>query len=109
MIAALGEGTPPQADDSVDCRGKLVTAGLVDCHTHLVFGGWREHELAWKLQGKTEADRIQMLRELLSTDRERLLSFTSLLESAAAQSSACVIGCHEALADLPADWVCEEL
>ena len=63
----------------------------------------------WKLQGKTEADRIQMLRELLSTDRERLISFTSLLESAAAQSSACVIGCREALADLPADWVCEEL
>ncbi len=63
----------------------------------------------WKLKGKTEADRIRILHELLSTTRERLNSFASLLESAAAQSSACVIGCREALADLPADWACEEL
>lgn len=28
-----------------------MTPGLVDAHTHLVFGGWREHELAMKRQG----------------------------------------------------------
>ncbi|MFR0733985.1 MAG: hypothetical protein ACLSHU_07130 [Oscillospiraceae bacterium] len=28
-----------------------MTPGLVDAHTHLVFGGWREHELAMKRRG----------------------------------------------------------
>lgn len=35
----------------IDARGKLVLPGLVDPHTHVVFGGSREHELALKLQG----------------------------------------------------------
>lgn len=50
-IAAVGTGTNfPEADKVIDAGGKLVTAGMVDCHTHLVFGGWREHELTMKLQ-----------------------------------------------------------
>ena len=52
-ILAVGEGDAPDADEAIDCSGKLVTAGLADCHTHLVFGGWREHELAMKLAGKS--------------------------------------------------------
>ncbi len=35
----------------VDASGKVVLPGLVDPHTHVVFGGSREHELALKLQG----------------------------------------------------------
>jgi len=35
----------------VDARGKVVLPGLVDPHTHVVFGGSREHELALKLEG----------------------------------------------------------
>ena len=31
--------------------GALVVPGLVDCHTHLCFGGWREDEFAEKLAG----------------------------------------------------------
>jgi imidazolonepropionase len=40
-----------EAEEIIDCEGKLVTPGLVDPHTHLVFGGSREHEVALKLQG----------------------------------------------------------
>ena len=29
----------------VDAEGHLVTPGLVDAHTHLIFGGWRQNEL----------------------------------------------------------------
>jgi imidazolonepropionase len=35
----------------IDATGKVVLPGLIDPHTHLVFGGSREHELALKLEG----------------------------------------------------------
>ncbi len=36
-----------------DGRGALVTPGLVDCHTHLVYGGQRANEFAMRLAGAT--------------------------------------------------------
>jgi imidazolonepropionase len=38
-------------DDSVDCHGLLVIPGLIDCHTHLCFGGWRGDEFEMRLAG----------------------------------------------------------
>ena len=35
-----------------DAAGCLVAPGLIDCHTHLAFGGWREEEFAMRCQGK---------------------------------------------------------
>ena len=35
----------------IDARGMVVLPGLVDPHTHVVFGGSREHELSLKLEG----------------------------------------------------------
>ncbi|QIZ08005.1 imidazolonepropionase [Priestia megaterium] len=37
----------------VDASGKLVTPGLVDPHTHVVFAGSRENEFNMRLQGAT--------------------------------------------------------
>ncbi|MDD2925966.1 imidazolonepropionase [Rhodoferax sp.] len=34
-----------------DCGGALVTPGLIDCHTHLVYGGDRAHEFEARLHG----------------------------------------------------------
>lgn len=40
----------------IDARGKVIMPGLVDCHTHLVHGGTREHEFQMRLEGKTYMD-----------------------------------------------------
>ncbi len=39
--------------DRLDARGGLVTPGLVDCHTHLAFGGWRADEFEQRIRGKS--------------------------------------------------------
>ena len=38
---------------SEDAGGRLVIPGLVDCHTHLAFAGWRADEFAERLAGKS--------------------------------------------------------
>ncbi len=73
-ILAVGTGAVPPAPGNaatlVDCQGGLVTAGLVDCHTHLVFGGWRENELARKLRGESYLDILASGGGILSTVRQ---------------------------------------
>jgi imidazolonepropionase len=39
-----------------DARGALVLPGLVDCHTHLAFAGWRADEFSQRCQGASYAD-----------------------------------------------------
>lgn len=39
--------------EPVDCGGRLVTPGLIDCHTHLVHGGERSNEFEMRLAGAT--------------------------------------------------------
>ncbi|HEV8598907.1 MAG TPA: imidazolonepropionase [Gemmatimonadales bacterium] len=36
-----------------DAGGRLVVPGLVDCHTHLAFAGWRADEFAQRIAGKS--------------------------------------------------------
>jgi imidazolonepropionase len=46
---------PPQflAFEQIDCEGRLVTPGLIDCHTHLVHAGNRAAEFEMRLAGAT--------------------------------------------------------
>jgi len=69
IITATGTGKTPDAKDTYDAGGRLVTPGLVDPHTHLVFGGWREHELAMKLKGVPYLDILAAGGGILSTVR----------------------------------------
>ena len=39
------------AADVIDCEGRWITPGLVDCHTHLVYAGDRAREFELRLQG----------------------------------------------------------
>ena len=40
-------------EDPIDCQNGLVIPGLIDCHTHLCFGGWRGDEFEMRLQGRS--------------------------------------------------------
>ena len=44
------------AQHTIDAQGRLVLPGFVDPHTHLVFAGTREHEMARKAAGETYLD-----------------------------------------------------
>lgn len=68
-IVGIGTGMPeiPKNARVLDAQGKLVTPGLVDAHTHLIFGGWRQHEMALKLQGVPYLDILAQGGGILST------------------------------------------
>lgn len=52
VIAEVGVGAKQvEGAEIIDAEGNLVTPGLVDAHTHLIFGGWRQNELGLKLHG----------------------------------------------------------
>ena len=38
---------------AIDCRGRVVMPGFVDCHTHLVFAGSRVEDYEQRIRGKT--------------------------------------------------------
>ncbi len=69
----------------IDAKGSLVTPGLVDAHTHLVFGGWRAHEMQMKLAGVPYLDILAQGGGILSTVRQtRAASPQDLAEKAQA-------------------------
>ena len=43
--------TQYQDEPAIDCAHRLIVPGLVDCHTHLCFGGWRSDEFELRLRG----------------------------------------------------------
>ena len=57
----------PRAGEEIDAEARLVTPGLVDAHTHLVFGGFRQHELKAKLAGAGYLDILKAGGGILST------------------------------------------
>lgn len=82
IITALGQGEPPcGAEQIIDAEGRLATPGLADAHTHLIFGGWRQDELADKLHGVPYLDILARGGGILSTVRAtRAATEAELLE-----------------------------
>jgi imidazolonepropionase len=55
-IAWVGPQAEAPAGAAIDCGGRLVTPGLIDCHTHLVYGGNRANEFELRLTGVPYAE-----------------------------------------------------
>ncbi len=73
-----------KSDDDLDAAGRLVVPGLVDCHTHLAFGGWRADEFVRRARGETYADIARAGGGILATVRAtRETSEDELVERAA--------------------------
>jgi len=67
----------------LDAGGRLVVPGLVDCHTHLAFGGWRAGEFADRIRGRSYLEIAAAGGGIASTVREtRRLDEASLLDRA---------------------------
>ncbi|MBP6893457.1 MAG: imidazolonepropionase [Pseudacidovorax sp.] len=92
------DALPPGADalPRHDGGGALVTPGLIDCHTHLVYGGQRANEFAMRLAGASYEEVARAGGGIVSTVRAtREASEDALFESASAR-----------LASLLAEGVC---
>ena len=67
----------------VDCEGRWITPALIDCHTHLVYGGDRAREFELRLAGATYEEIARAGGGILSTvHATRAASEDELLQSA---------------------------
>lgn len=78
-------------DAEFDLHGALVTPGLVDCHTHLIYGGDRAREFNARLQGASYTEIAQAGGGIVSTvEATRTASNADLLKSARHRMAALV-------------------
>jgi imidazolonepropionase len=56
FAGSSSEAPAVDAAAAIDCEGRLITPGLVDCHTHLVYAGTRAKEFALRLAGASYAE-----------------------------------------------------
>jgi len=72
-----------EAAETIDCEGRWITPGLVDCHTHIVYGANRAHEFELRLAGATYDEISRAGGGIVSTMRAtRRESEDQLLSSA---------------------------
>ena len=76
---------PPDLDaaERIDCAGRWITPGLIDCHTHLIYAGDRSHEFELRLRGASYDEIARAGGGILSTMRAtRAASEEALVDSA---------------------------
>ena len=87
----LPAGLRPDAE--CDLHGALVTPGLVDCHTHLVYGGQRALEFEQRLQGASYEQIARAGGGIRSTvAATRAASDADLYQAAAGRAQALMAG-----------------
>ena len=70
--------------ERIDAEGRLVIPGLIDCHTHLAFGGWRAGEFEQRIRGRSYQEIAQAGGGIAATVRQtREATEQQLVERAA--------------------------
>jgi len=70
--------------ERIDASGRLVIPGLVDCHTHLAFAGWRADEFEQRIRGRSYLEIARDGGGIMSTVRQtRAAAEADLLQRAA--------------------------
>src|SRR3546814_15630713 len=83
VYAGPADGAPTTEARIHDCEGRLITPGLIDCHTHLIHGGNRANEWAMRLQGASYEEIARAGGGIVSTMRAtRAASEDELVDSA---------------------------
>ena len=68
----------------IEAGGRLVIPGLIDCHTHLAFAGWRAEEFVQRIQGRSYLEIAEAGGGIASTVRAtRAASEAELTDRAA--------------------------
>ena len=79
--------------DAMDVGGRLVTPGLIDCHTHIVFGGDRAAEFEMRLNGASYEEVARAGGGILSTVKAtRAASEAELLAAALVRADQIIAG-----------------
>jgi imidazolonepropionase len=75
-----------------DCEGRWITPGLIDCHTHLVYGGNRAEEFELRLAGASYEEIARRGGGIVSTVKATRLASEDELVSAAQRRLDALIG-----------------
>ena len=90
-IAWVGPRAEAPSGKSINCQGRLVTPGLIDCHTHLVYGGNRANEFEMRLKGVAYADIARAGGGIAATVNATRAQSEAELVAAALKRLACLL------------------
>ena len=82
------------ADRTIELAGRWLTPGLIDCHTHIVFGGQRAAEFARRTAGTSYAEIAREGGGILNTVRATRAAAST--NSCDAVSRGCARCCRKA-------------
>ena len=83
LMSDLPKKSNKMALEIIDVAGACVTPGLIDCHTHLIFGGNRAEEFNLRLQGYTYEQIAKQGGGIMSTVNHTRVATEQALEKSA--------------------------
>ena len=81
LMSDLPQSPDEMATQVIDVAGACITPGLIDCHTHLVFGGNRAEEFNLRLQGHSYAQIAKQGGGIMSTVSQTRAATEQVLEN----------------------------